>query len=118
MSTLYYESELYHHGIKGMKWGVRRYRNKDGSLTGAGRKRYKDDPDVQKAKATMKSNKQIKNRAYNAYELDSSSKNWNVYVNSKNKYKASKFNYKTAKEAARLKESGKTKAIVSAKVAA
>lgn len=33
--------ELYHHGIKGMKWGVRRYQNKDGSLTPAGKKRYK-----------------------------------------------------------------------------
>lgn len=35
-----YENELYHHGIQGMHWYVRRYQNKDGSLTAAGRKRY------------------------------------------------------------------------------
>lgn len=33
------ENELYHHGIKGQKWGVRRFQNKDGSLTLAGKKR-------------------------------------------------------------------------------
>ena len=33
------ENELYHHGIKGQKWGVRRYQNPDGSLTLAGKKR-------------------------------------------------------------------------------
>lgn len=32
--------ELYHHGIKGQKWGVRRYQNEDGSLTAEGRSRY------------------------------------------------------------------------------
>lgn len=36
------KDELYHHGIKGQKWGRRRYQNKDGSLTPEGRKRYAD----------------------------------------------------------------------------
>lgn len=40
--------ELYHYGIKNMKWGIRRYQNKDGSLTPAGIKRY--NREVQKLK--------------------------------------------------------------------
>ena len=34
---------LAHHGIKGQRWGIRRYQNEDGSLTGAGRARYGTD---------------------------------------------------------------------------
>ncbi len=34
-----YSSELYHHGVKGQKWGVRRFQNADGTLTAAGKKR-------------------------------------------------------------------------------
>lgn len=39
---MYYEwsDELYHHGIKGMHWGIRRFQNEDGTLTEAGRQRY------------------------------------------------------------------------------
>ena len=49
------ENELYHHGIKGMKWGVRRYQNSDGSLTAAGKKRY--DRDIRENDARKKENR-------------------------------------------------------------
>lgn len=45
MWEYYYNNqpELYHHGILGQRWGVRRYQNRDGSLTPEGRKRYYND---------------------------------------------------------------------------
>ena len=40
------DDELYHYGIKGQKWGIRRYQNKDGSLTAAGKKRRSSSDEV------------------------------------------------------------------------
>ena len=49
-------NSLTHWGIKGMKWGVRRYQNKDGGLTPAGRKRYSQKTDSPPERGTIKKN--------------------------------------------------------------
>lgn len=64
-------SELYHHGIKGQRWGIRRYQNPDGSLTAAGQKhREKRD-----AKWTNRHYNSIYKKAYK-----NSKKELNAYV--------------------------------------
>lgn len=57
-------NEIYHHGILGQKWGVRRFQNEDGTLTAAGRKRYAEsvsDEDKQTAVKQANINKAYRN---------------------------------------------------------
>ena len=61
--------ELYHAGVKGMRWGVRRWQNEDGSLTPAGKARYQGEADKVSAKARAKVDK-IKTDAENKAIVD------------------------------------------------
>lgn len=59
------EEYLAHHGVKGQKWGVRRYQNSDGTLTSDGKKRYRDNSNSnkelnEKLNLSDKQNKAIK----------------------------------------------------------
>lgn len=60
-----HDEYLQHYGVLGMKWGVRRYQNKDGSLTNAGRKRY--DVDIEGAQKKLENAKQNSKTATKEY---------------------------------------------------
>ena len=69
------ENELYHHGIKGQRWGYRRFQNEDGTLTAAGKnKEYKKS-----LKTDKKIRRNLESKAYdsarfaNAYSKKSKS---------------------------------------------
>lgn len=65
-----YKDELYHYGIKGMRWGVRRYQNPDGSLTLKGQRRYGETHN-----RTLKSGTEVQN--ISRHQLDTSNKKSN-----------------------------------------
>lgn len=65
------ESDIQHHGIKGQKWGVRRFQNEDGTWTAAGRARYGDDGNGGQKQLTRSEKRAIKK----AYRADQKARN-------------------------------------------
>lgn len=68
--TTVYEKELYHHGVLGQKWGVRRYQNADGSYKAGAKGRYDDSDTSSKSAAgakfkSAKANYKQANKEYN-----------------------------------------------------
>jgi hypothetical protein len=114
------ESELYHHGIKGQRWGIRRYQKEDGSLTPAGKKRYYDTPELNKqksevdaAKSALRSSRKVRYLASNDLNIDYTDANLKALKKAERQVildraavRRSKLKYDTNKEVARIQDKG------------
>lgn len=102
ISVCYGNNVLVHHGIKGQKWGVRRFQNPDGTWTDAGKKRYGasvESENYGKAKIAYKNAKKDYNKSFNKASALSTQKNWEDVWDKGQVLESTKKEYKTAKEA-------------------
>lgn len=83
MDYVYMNGELYHHGIKNQKWGIRRFQNEDGSLTPEGRKRYAKNGATRSGARRLQRdfNKYDQQLAYTVGEMRVTRRQTNKYAN-------------------------------------
>lgn len=81
-----YKDELYHHGIKGQRWGIRRFQNPDGSYTASGKERYRNKlakKVLKKYEDTMRANESAEK---NYKDLETNKRNSKLYKSTLEEY--------------------------------
>lgn len=118
--SMYTPNELYHFGVKGMRWGIRRYQNKDGSLTSAGQ-RHRDQLEGGGGRMTLSG--RFHARAARNVQRDADNLRKAGYTEEADAVQAvankhrSKIKYRSAKSSSRLKRLGKALGVTAAAAA-
>ena len=88
------KAELYHHGILGQRWGIRRFQNKDGTLTNAGKKRYNKDSsaDIIEANKDHRMRSKLAEQQYQGEELKKAAIAYKNDIIKKHPDRADKYN--------------------------
>lgn len=95
------DNELYHYGVPKMRWGIRRYQNKDGSLTDAGKRRYgskENFESIQRAAYSVKKAKIESKAKIKRSKIESRSELKRAKIEAKNNSKIEKYRKKETKD--------------------
>lgn len=101
--------ELYHHGILGQKWGIRRYQNADGSLTAAGRKRIQKEQTKALISDIKSKNKEDRKRISAQGKIDAKIAKANAKAQSKIEKEEAKANARINKNIEKVKSKSLSK---------